>query len=344
MGEVSTIGLDIAKGVFQVHGVDASGQVVLQRQLRRGAVLKFFGQLPPCVVGMEACGSAHYWGRAIAALGHEVRLMPPTRVKPYVGRGKKNDRVDAAACCEAVGRPSMSFVPLKTVEQQAALMLHRARQLLVEQRTRLANAIRGHLAELGIVARRGEGGFQALLALLARPEDPHLPAAIRPILAPLAAQWQAAGEQIATLERQIAQWHAGNADSQRLDTMPQFGPLTASAFVATVGEPGRFAGGRQCAAWLGLVPSQSSTGGKTSLGPITKAGDRYLRQLLVIAGTGLVRRVAADPDLSPWIAGLLHRMSRKQAAVAVANKLARTAWAILAHGGTYQASPAALTA
>jgi transposase len=270
--------------------------------------------------------------------------MPPTRVKPYVGRGKKNDRVDAAACCEAVSRPSMSFVPLKTVEQQAALMLHRARQLLVEQRTRLANAIRGHLAEVGIVARRGEAGFRTLLALLARTEDPHLPAAIRPILTPLAAQWHAAGEQIAALERQIAQWHKGNADSQRLDTIPQFGSLIASAFVATVGEPGRFAGGRQCAAWLGIVPSQNSTGGKTSLGRITKTGDRYLRQLLVIAGTGLVGRVIADPALSPWIAGLLRRMARKQAAVAVANKLARTAWAILAHGGTYQASPAALTA
>lgn len=344
MGEVSTIGLDIAKGVFQVHGVDASGQVVLRRQLRRGAVLKLFAKLPPCVVGMEACGSAHYWGREIAALGHEVRLMPPTRVKPYVGRGKKNDRVDAAACCEAVSRPSMSSVPLKTVAQQAALMLHRTRQLLVEQRTRLANAIRGHLAEVGIVARRGEAGFRALLALLARTEGTHLPAAIRPILIPLAAQWHAAGEQIAALERQIAQWHKGNADSQRLDTIPQFGALIASAFVATVGQPDRFVGGRQCAAWLGLVPSQNSTGGKTSLGRITKAGDRYLRQLLVIAGTGLVRRVTADPDLSPWVAGLLRRMPRKQTAVAVANKLARTAWAILAHGGAYRASPAALTA
>jgi transposase len=344
MVEVSTIGLDIAKGMFQVHGVDPSGQVVLARQLRRSAVLKLFRRLPSCLVGLEACASAHYWGREIAALGHEVRLMPPTRVKPYVARGKKNDRVDAAACCEAVSRPSMSFVPVKTVEQQAALMLHRARRLLVEQRTRLGNAIRAHLAELGIVARKGEGGFQALLALLANEANPHLPAMIRPILAPLVAQWQAAGEQIAALERQIARWHQDNADSRRLDTIPQFGPLIASAFLATVGEARRFASGRRCAAWLGLVPSQNSTGGKTCLGPITKAGDRYLRQLLVIAGTGLVRRVKADPALSPWVAGLLRRMPAKQAAVAVANKLARIAWALLAHGGTSRAAAAALTA
>lgn len=344
MVEVSTIGLDIAKGVFQVHGVDATGQVVLRRQMRRGTVLTFFGKLAPCVVGLEACAAAHYWGREIAALGHEVRLMPPTRVKAYVPRGKKNDRVDAAACCEAVGRPSMTFVPLKTVDQQAALMRHRARQLLVEQRTRLGNAIRAHLAEVGIVARKGASGLQALLTLLADEEAPQVPAVLRPILLPLVAQWQAAGEQVAALDRQIERWHRANADSRRLATIPQLGPVIASAFLATVGDPHRFASGRQCSAWLGLVPSQHSTGGKTCLGPITKAGDRYLRQLLVIAGTGLVRRAIADPALSPWVAGLLQRMPRKQAAVAVANKLARTAWALLAHGGTYQAARAAVTA
>jgi transposase len=345
MDKISTIGLDLAKHVFQVEGRDAGGAVVVRRQLRRGEVLKFFGKLRPCLVGMEACASAHHWAREIAALGHQVRLMPPVRVKAYVKRGKKNDRADAAACCEAVVRPGMQFVPVKTVENQAALMLHRARQLLVEQRTRLANAVRGHLAEFGIVARRGDGGFKALLDLLANQESACVPAAIRPILAPLVAQWHAAGRELAALERQIALWHKGNEDSQRLDTIPQFGTIVSSAFVATVGDATRFAGGRCCSAWVGLVPAQHSTGGKTTLGPITKAGDRYLRQLLVIAGAGLLRRAKADPTVAPWAAALLQRMPAKRAAIAVANKLARTAWAILVSGETYRApGPAALAA
>jgi transposase len=338
MNEVSTIGLDLAKQVFQVECRDASGRTVISRQLRRRDVLPFFRKRPPCLVGMEACASAHYWAREIAALGHDVRLMPPTRVKPYTKRGKKNDAADAGACCEAVSRPSMQFVPLKTVEQQTALMLHRARKLLVNQRTQLSNAIRAHLAEFGVVARRGEGGFKALQAFLDNEEAPHVPALIRPILAPLVAQWRAAGEQIGALEKQIAAWHQANSDSQRLDTIPQFAALTASAFVATVTKPERFDNGRQCAAWIGIVPSQHSTGGKTVLGPITKSGDRYLRQLLVNAGAGLIRRVKADPSISPWIAGLLQRMPAKQAAVAVANKLARIAWAVLVSGKPYRAS------
>ena len=336
MSEISTIGLDTAKQVFQVEGRDAAGHTVLRRQLRRGGVLKFFRGLPRCVVGMEACAAAHYWGREIAALGHDVRLLPPTSVKPYVKRGRKNDQADAAACCEAVSRPSMKFVPLKTVEQQAALMLHRARKLLIEQRTRLANAIRGHLAEFGIIARRGEAGFTALLALVDNAQDPHVPPPIRPILRPLVEQWRAAADQIDALDRQILASHKDNPDSLRLATAPQLGPIIASAFVATVTDPGRFKNGRQCAAWLGLVPSQHSTGGKTCLGPITKAGDHYLRQLLVIAGAGLIRRVKADPTLSPWLAGLLQRMPAKKAAIAVANKLARIAWAMLVRGETYK--------
>jgi transposase len=218
----------------------------------------------------------------------------------------------------------MQFVPLKTVEQQTALMLHRARKLLIDQRTQLGNAIRAHLAEFGVVARRGDGGFKALLAFLDNAEDPHVPAPIRPILAPLVAQWRAIGEQIGALEQQIVAWHKASPDSQRLDTIPQFAALTASAFVATVINPERFDNGRQCSAWIGVVPSQHSTGGKTVLGPITKSGDRYLRQLLVNAGA--------------WIAGLLQRMPAKQAAVAVANKLARIAWAVLVSGKTYKAS------
>lgn len=336
MQEVSTIGVDIAKHVFQLDGGNVAGETVLRRQVRRGEFVKFFRKLAPCVIGMEACAGAHYWGRELAALGHDVRLMAPTRVKPYVSRGRKNDRADAAACREAMSRPSMKFVPLKTVEQQAALALHRARDLLVRQRTQLRNAIRGHLAEFGVVASKGESGFTALLSLLAKGDDTIVPAAIRPVLIPLVMQWHAAAEQIDALERQITGWHKASSDSRRVATIPQFGPIIASAFVATVSEPARFKNGRQCSAWIGLVPSQNSTGGKTRLGPITKSGDRYLRQLLVVGASGLIRRVRRDPTISPWVAELLKRMPAKKAAVAVANKMARTAWAVLVRGQDYR--------
>jgi transposase len=271
MVEVSTIGLDIAKRVFQVHGVDAAGAIVFRRQLRRAEMVKFFAKLPPCLVGLEACATAHYWGRQIAALGHRVRLMPPTRVKPYVRWGGKNDQADAQACCEAVSRPSMQFVPLKSVPEQVALMTHRARQLLVEQHTQLGNSIRAQMAEMGIIARRGPAGFAALLAIIEHPEDPHLP-------------------------------------------------------------------------WVGLVPAQNSTGGKERHGGITKAGDRYLRQLLVVAATGLIPRVRANPEISPWFARLLARMPPRKATVALANKMARIAWALLAKQTTYRAPAAIETA
>lgn len=337
MDKVSTIGLDIAKSVFQVHGVDDAGQAVVRRQLRRGEVLKFFGKLPPCVVGLEACASSHYWGRELAALGHDVRLMPPTRVKPYVKWGKKNDQVDAAACCEAVQRPSMQFVPIKTEDQQAALLLHRARKLLVGQRTQLGNAIRAHLAEFGIIAAKGDGGIAALLALVGYPEDGPVPAAIRPILMTLVEQWRACDRQIGVLDRQIAAWHKADADSRRVATIPQVGTIVASALVATAGDASRFKNGRQFAAWLGLVPSQNSSGGKDRLGRITKTGDTYVRQLLVIAAVGMIRRARTNPAVSPWFAQLLARKPPKLAAVALANKMARIAWAILVKGGVYRA-------
>jgi transposase len=337
MDKISTSGLDIAKSVFQIHGIDAAGEVVVRRQLRRSEVLKFFAKLEPCLVGMEACAGAHYWAREIAALGHDVRLMPPSRVKPYVKRGSKSDACDAAGCCEAVSRPSMRFVPIKSVEQQAALMLHRARQLLVEQRTRLSNAIRAHMAEVGIVATKGAAGFQALLAMLGDPRDNRAPPALRVILGTLVEQWRGAGAQIEALEKQIGAWHRSDADSVRLATIPNIGPIIASAAVATTGDATRFKNGRQYSAWLGIVPSQSGTGGKIKLGPITKSGDRYLRQLLVIAATGLIRRVRKDPTIWPWLAELLTRMPAKQAAVAMANKLARIIWALLVTGQTYQA-------
>ncbi len=337
MTEISTIGMDIAKSVFQIHGVDSAGQVVLRRQLRRSAVLKFFGKLAPCVVGLEACASAHYWGREISALGHDVRLMPPTRVKPYVKRGAKNDQADAAACCEAVSRPSMQFVPLKPVEQQVALMRHRVRQLLMEQRTRLGNALRAHLAEIGLVAIKGEGGLAALLRLVDRvPDQPEL-AMVRPILMNLAEQWQSADARITELDRQIRAEHQASSDSQRLATIPQIGPLVANALLATAGDARRFKSGRQFAAWIGLVPAQHSTGGKERLGGITKTGDRYLRQMLVVAATGMVRRVRANPAVSPWFAQLLARKPAKQAVVALANKMARIAWALLVSGKSYLA-------
>jgi transposase len=341
MGNVSTIGLDIAKSVFQIHGVNELGEVAIKRQLRRGDVVKFFQKLPPCVVGLEACGTAHYWGRVIAALGHTVKLMPPTRVKPYVKWGRKNDKVDAAACYEAVTRPSMQFVPLKTEDQQAALMMHRGRQLLVEQRTRLGNAIRAHLAEFGVIAAKGKAGLSALLALVSSPEDHNVPELIRPILAVLVTQFHAISDGIDKLDRQIGAWHRSNDDSVRLASVPQFGPIISSALVAAIGDANRFDTGRHVAAWIGLVPRQNSTGGKDRLGGITKTGDRYLRQLLMLAATGMVRRVKADAGVNPWLAGLLKRMPAKKAAIAMANKLARIAWAILAHGGTYRASSSA---
>src|SRR5882762_1941873 len=257
MGQVSTIGLDIAKRVFQVHGIDEAGVVVLRRQLRRPEMLKFFAKLAPCLVGLEACASAHYWGREIAALGHQVRLMPPTRVKPYVKWGQKNDKVDAAACCEGVTRPSMTFVPIKAVESQGALMMHRARQLLVEQRTRLGNA-----------AAQGQRGLAALLAMISHPEDTHVPAVIRPVLQVLVEQWHSLAPPIAALEQQIIAWHKSNPDSLRLATQPQFGPIVASALVATAGDAKRFNSGRQFTAWVGIVPKQNSTGGKQRLGGI----------------------------------------------------------------------------
>ncbi len=343
MKKITTIGLDLAKNVFQVDGGDEEGQTVLRRQLRRNEVLKFFAKLPPCLVGMEACASAHYWGREIAALGHTVRLMPPTRVKPYVKWGRKNDQVDAAACREAVTRPSMRFVPIKTVEQQSVLMLHRSRKLLVEQRTRLGNALRAHLAEMGIATAKGEAGFSFVLNVIDDDGNAMLPALARQALAPLVARWRAACEQIEALDREITAWHRGNEDSRRVATIPQIGPVIASTLVATIGDAGRFKNGRQFAAWLGLVPSQNSTGGKERLGPITKTGDRYVRQLLVLAALGMLRRVRKDESVCRWLAELLKRKPPKQAAVALANKLARIAWAILAKGGTYQ-EPAAAAA
>lgn len=341
MNDVSMIGLDLAKGVFQVHGIDAAGDVTVRRQLRRGQVLGFFAKLPPCLVGIEACASSHYWGRELTALGHEVRLLPPAYVKPYVKRGRKNDATDAAAICEAMASKGMTFVPVKTPEQQAGLMLHRARRLLVTQRTMLANAVRSHLAEFGIVEAQGEAGLGRLIALAVDASDPALPAAAREALAMLAAQLKDAEVKIDALDREILAWHRADEASRRLATIPGIGPVIASAIVATIGDPARFRTGRDFAAWLGLVPSQHSSGGKTTLGPITKMGDRYLRSLLVLGATAMLRR--KNSGYGPWLARLLARKPARQASVALANKMARIAWAILAQGGVYH-KPAATAA
>src|SRR5579862_6390992 len=339
MENIRTIGLDLAKNVFQAHAVDLGGSVVLRKRLRRGRVLTFFAGLPPCLVGMEACATAHYWARELQALGHDVRLMPPQYVKAYVKRNK-NDAADAEAICEAVKRPSMHFVPVKTVEQQSALLMHRGRELLVRQRTMLANALRGHLAEFGLIAAQGLHKVAGLIAIVRDVEDERVPDMARQVLRLIAEQIAELDTRIAAIEAQIMAWHKSNPMSQRLATIPSIGPIIATAITTTVAEPGEFHGGREFAAWLGLVPRQNSTGGKTSLGGISKRGDSYLRRLLVNgAHAVLLRSKAAKVD--PWLIALRSRRPRLVVAVALANKTARIAWAIMRKQESYSFAAAA---
>jgi transposase len=341
MVEITTIGLDIAKNVFQVHGVDAAGQVVVRRQLRRAEVVTFFGGLPPCLIGMEACGSAHYWARQVVALGHEVRLLPPAHVKPYVKRGKKNDAADAAAICEAVGGPHMRAVPVKSAASRGVLLLHRTRDLLVRQRTMLICALRSHLAEFGVVAGQGKGNFAKLVARLEAEEGAALPDLARAALRLVAAQIDDTTAKIEALEKAIVAQHRADVASRRLATIPGIGPITASAIASSVPDAAVFKSGRQFAAWLGLVPAQNSTGGKARLGGITKAGDRYLRRLLVIGATGLIRYKRANvPGGLDWVTGLLARKQVRLVTVALANKMARIAWAVLCRGEVYREAAA----
>jgi transposase len=331
---IVTIGLDLAKHVFQVHGVDADGKVVVRRQLRRAEVEEFFRKLPPCLVGMEACASAHHWARLIAALGHDVRLMPPSRVKPYVQRGKKNDATDAAAIAEAVTRPQMAFVPIKNEDQQAMLMLHRTRELLVRQRTMLVNALRAHLAEFGIIAAQGRGKVKDLIAGL---ETAPIPTLARAALAEICGQIESCGQRVDSLEKQIIAWHRTNEPSRNLATIPGIGPITATVLAATVPDASIFKNGRHLAAWLGIVPRQNSSGGKDRLGHITKTGNSYIRRLLVIGATSVIR-YARDkaPGEATWLKSLLDRKPPKLAAVALANKMARIAWAVLTREEVYR--------
>jgi len=341
--QVTTIGLDIAKNVFQVHGIDANEKVVLRKQLRRSQVIAFFKALPPCLIGMEACATAHYWARELTKLGHEVRLMPAKDVKAYVKRNK-NDAADAEAICEAVRRPTMRFVRIKSAEQQGQLMQHRTRDLLMRQRTQLINALRAHLAELGVVAAQGDRGITELLAVVADDRDARLPVDARASVIVLAAQLASLQTMIGSLEKRIQTQHRANEASRRLETIPGIGVIGASAIAATVTDAMEFRSGRDFAAWIGLVPRQDSTGGKHKLGPISKQGDRYLRRILVVGAISVLRRAMQSPDKYPWLTQLLARRPFKVVAVALANKMARTAWALLAHGGTYRAPELAAAA
>jgi len=335
MGEVSTIGLDIAKSVFQIHGISGDGTVVIRKRVTRAKVLEFFSVLPPCLIGIEACPTAHHWSRQLSMLGHTVRLMPPSYVKAYLKRSK-NDANDAAAICEAVTRPSMRFVPTKSEQQQSGLMLHRSRQLLVRQRTMLSNAIRGHLAELGIISAKGRNGTTELLEVVARAKDDRIPATARLSLDALAHQYANITAEIRAIEKHIHAWHRSCEESRRLEEVPGIGPIVATALIAEVGDWRAFSSGRSLAAWIGLVPKQHSTGGKERLGRISKQGNRYLRWLLVTGAMAVIRYARQRGTKRLWLARIIERRPVKVAAVALANKIARMAWAMMVHGERFK--------
>ena len=334
--QITTIGLDLAKSVFQFHAVDAEGHVVVRKALRRAQVLSFFTGLPSCLVGMEACGTSHHWARELTKLGHEVRLMPPAYVKPYVKRGK-TDAGDAEAICEAVTRPTMRFVPVKSADQQAALALHRTRDLLVRQRTQLVNMLRGLLAEFGIEMARGLHHALRLAGRLSTGEAPEAPPLARLVVKVLSDQGTIQ-LQLARLEKELLAWHRSNSLSQRLATIPGIGVISATALAASVIEPERFRSGRQFAASLGLTPLQNCSGGRERMGRISRMGDRYLRRLLVVGMTSLVRRARIQPaSVDPRLSAMLARKPARLVTVAAANRTARVAWAIMTRGGTYRA-------
>lgn len=331
--EVKRIGIDTSKSVFALHGVDDTGAVVLRRTVKRAQVLQVLEKLAPTEVALEACGASHHWGRMLMAQGHRVRLVPPQYVKPFVKRGK-NDAVDAAAICEAAGRPDMSFVPVKSADRQAAAVLLRVRELLVSQRTQLANALRGHAGEFGVVVGRGIGRVDALLAEIERAA---MPAAAREGLGLLAQQFAAVDQRLEEIDAQLLARHKADEASQRLAQVPGIGPIAAQSLVSEV-DPGRFRDGRHFAAWLGLTQRQDSTGGRVRLKGISRAGHERLRQLLVLGAMAVVRHAKpGGRHASAWLLGLLERRPRKVAAVALANKMARIVWAMMSRGQCYRA-------
>jgi transposase len=326
MMEISRIGLDLAKSVFQVHAVNAQEQVVVRRSLRRNQVLSWFAKLPPCLIGAEACGTANHWARELTALGHTVRLIPPAYAKQYVRRNK-NDAADAAAICEAVSRPSMRFVPIKTAEQQADSVTHKARQMLIKQRTMTMNSLRSLMAEFGVIVPQGTQHISKLLTILADPDNASVPAVARTALNAMSEMLAALEKQIGVLDQDIKVRARANPTARRLHTIPGFGPILSSAIAAIVTDPRHFDSGRDFAASLGLVPRQDGTGGKVKLGPISKRGNGYLRRLLVNGATAVLNGKNARND--PWRARMLESKPKKLAAVALANKMARIAWAVM---------------
>jgi transposase len=333
--KLTTIGIDLAKAVFQVHGADERGRPVVKKQLKRTQVLTYFANLTPCKIGMEACGSAHYWGRKLQAMGHEVVLIPPQYVKPFVKRNK-NDAADAEAICEAVTRPNMPTVPIKSIEQQAILSIHRARQGFVKARTAQANQIRGLLAEYGIAIPQGIGHIAKRVPEIIEDGENDLPGSFRLLIQRLGEHLKELDRQVGELEREIQLWHRENALSQKLAKIPGIGPLTATAMIATVGDARQFENSRQLAAWLGIVPRQHSTGGKARLLGISKRGDRYLRTLLIHGARAVIRMAERKPDTETWVKRLLARRHKNVATVALANKNARTIWALLRHDREYE--------
>jgi transposase len=336
--EIATIGIDLSKNVFQIHGVDHRGKTALKKQLKREQMLPYFANFPNCLIGIEACGSAHYWARKLTALGHTVKLIAPQFVKPYV-KTNKNDAADAEAICEAVSRPNMRFVPIKNGEQQAILAQHRARQGFVKARTAQANQIRGLLAEYGIVIPKGIVHIGKRLPEILEDGENELPGIFRQLIDRLGSNLKELDRQVKELEVQIQTWHRNSVDSKKLAQIPGIGPISASALVASIGDAKNFKDGRQLAAWLGLVPRQHSTGGKPTLLGISKRGDCYLRTLLIHGARSVVRVVEQQANhANQWLAGIMRRRNKNVAAVALANKNARIIWALLTQNREYSAA------
>ncbi|GEO86883.1 MULTISPECIES: IS110 family transposase [Alphaproteobacteria] len=343
MEKISTIGLDLAKSVFQVHAITEDGHIAVRRALRRSQLLEFFRNIDPCLVGIEACGSVHYWANAIGEFGHTVRVMPPAYVKPYVKRNK-TDAADAEAICEAVTRPTMRFVPIKSSEEQAASMVLKTRELFVRQRSQTANAMRAHMAELGIIAATGMTSIAKLIAVLRDDRDQRLPNSARTALLEMAEQIEKLTARVEALDTKIVAAVKADEAARRLTTIPGVGPIIAATVRAAVPDPAAFRTGRDLAAWIGITPRANSSGGKERLGKISKQGNKQLQTLLIVGATSILKQVRRGVKLPAWVVSLIARRPYKVAAVALANKMARTIWALLVKGGIYQPPSPSVTA